>query len=475
MTEIYKFISLRRLIATLLVLTFPMGISADTVANLSFQPIFYPAKSADLNGAAKEGLQRVYKLLQNNPKAKLKLQGHVATDEADVADLATNRAKSAMDYLLKLGLAAERISVVPGSDDSQTSSVAQENRRVEFVFFEEGKEKSAESGLEEIEIVYWNTLYHCLYQIAAQKGYFEQQGFKPKLIATNHSYSDQVKHACGLEPFLERGAGVFSGAVCGGSPHEAIAKGIPIVVIGGMLAGGSFLVAKKELGTKLRADWKNFKGITIGRPRGTILTAMVVSYQLSKHGIDPKKDVKWKLFNTHEEILEALATGKVDAADTYAPLHLTAIKKYNCMVVYNTVELFPYHPCCRIITTQAKLKADRSKYVRFLKAIINAHQFFVQQPAKAIDIVARATGYAPDEVRATLTDPAFMLNPDPLKNGFVKFWRMMLDTGFLESKADVNKYIDTTVYEDALKELLKEQPQNPYYAHMMKQFKAQNT
>src|ERR1051326_4730384 len=130
-----------------------------------------------------------------------------------------------------------------------------------------------------------------------------------------------------------------------------------------MLAGGSMLMAKPEMAAKLRSNPKNFKGITIGRPRGTVLTSMIVSDHLKKNGLDWKKDVKWKEFNSHEDVVEAMAKGQVDAGDTYVPLNIRANKQYGLVEVFNTVELFPYHPCCRVITTKDKLKADPEKYV----------------------------------------------------------------------------------------------------------------
>ena len=447
---------------------------------LTFQPIFFESKNATLTRSSEEALKRVLELLKANPLTELELQGHAGMEGEgiDAIALSRDRAEAARKHLEKLGVNPSRLRV-EGKGSSQLQNVnnpsARENQRVEFVFSAGEKTAEGKDNLEEIEVVYWNTLYHCLYQIGADQGYFEQEGFKIELVATNHSYSDQVRHACGLEPFLEKGSAVFTGAVCGGSPHEAIAKGVPLVVIGGMLAGGSMLIAKPTLAAKLRADPKNFNGITIGRPRGTILTSMVVSWFLSKKGVDAKKSVKWKIFNSHEEIVEAVASGAVDAGDTYAPLHLTAMKKHGLAVVYNTVELFPYHPCCRVITTQTKLKAHREKYVRFMKAVIKSHEFFIKQPAKAIDIVAKYTGYPVQEVRDSLTNPNFILDPDPLKNGFVKFWNMMNETGFIKSNRDITKYIDTSIYEEALNALMKEGPKNPYYVYMMKKFKEQDT
>jgi len=439
--------------------------------DLTFQPIYFSKGKSNLNKAAKEGADRVYEILKSNPDTKLKLEGYAGNSEGeDNQKLADDRARNVMNYLIqKHKIAATRLDSV-----GKVEAMDPRNQKVEFVF-ESSKPKEAEkAGLEEIEVLYWNTLYHCLYQIGVDQKYFEEQGFKVKLVATNHSYINQVDAVCGIEPFLREKVTVFSGSVCGGSPHQAAAQGVPLVVIGGMLAGGSMLMAKPEMAQKLRANPQNFKGITIGRPKGTVLTAMIIADFLKKNKLDWKKDVKWKEYNTHEEVVDAMAKGQIDAGDTYVPLNIRAHKEYGLVEVYNTVELFPYHPCCRVITTKQKLKEERPKYVRFLKALIKSHEFFIKQPRKSWEIVQRYTGYTMEEVQSSLTNPNFILNPDPLKNGFVKFWKMMNDTGYIHSNADINQYIDTSVYEDALKSLSAEEPKNPYFAYMTKQFKENN-
>ena len=77
-------------------------------------------------------------------------------------------------------------------------------------------------------------------------------------------------------------------------------------------------------------------------------------------------------------------------------------------------------------------------------------------------------------MKESITNPNFILSPDPQKKGFVKFWKMMNETGYVKSDKDITKYIDSSVYEDALTQLQKEDPKNPYYAFMMTQFRDRN-
>jgi NitT/TauT family transport system substrate-binding protein len=453
--------------------------SAARPISLTFHPIYFDSQSSKLTEAGKEALGRVAEILRSNPDTNLRLEGHAGIEgDSDPQVLSEERAGSAKSFLLATGTPDSRLDIL-GRGSSQLQNnvnpAGGENRRVEFVFLEiEKPKKPSAANLETIHVIYWNTLYHALYPITYTQGFFEKEGFDVDLIATNHSTVNQVKAACGLEPFLKAGSKAFAGGVCGGSPHEAIANGTNLVVIGGLLMGGSMLIAKPEMAARLRADWNNFKGIRIGRPKGTVLTSMIVAQAAFMHGVDHRKFFKWHLFNSHEDVLEALAKGTIDAGDTYAPLNLQAKEKYGMVEVYNTFQLFPFHPCCRVITTPEKVAREREKYVRFLKALIRGHEFFVKFPLKAVEVVQKFTGYTKEEVRLTLTNPSFRLNPDPLKNGFVRFWKMMNETGFIDSKADINKYIDATIYRDALEQLLKEDPANPYLGYMKKQYMEQD-
>ena len=455
---------------------------APLASDLTFQPIYFSNKSTRLDSAAKAALKRVATLLASNPSSKLRLIGHTGKEGEgiDFQKLSDDRAAAARDYLVSvLKVDSSRLEILgkaaaePFRADAPN---AIENRRVEFAFFSDQSASGTEtkSGLEVVNVLYWNTLYHCLYQIGLDRGFFEKEGFKINLVGTNHSIVNQVKAICSIEPFLRSGNMVFSGSVCGGSPHEAIANGVPLVIIGGMLAGGSLLMAKPEMAAKLKANWKNYKGIRVGRPKGTVLTSMILSDRLKKEGLEPSTDVVWKEYNTHEGVVDALASGEIDAGDTYVPLNVQAAKKHGLVEVFNTVQLFPFHPCCRVITTKSKLAESRDKYVRFMKALIRAHEYFVKNPKASFKIVQKYTGYSYDEVAVSLSNPNFILNPDPLKKGSVKFWKMMIDTGFIKSNLDIANYIDTTVYRDALSSLMKTEPQNDYLKYMFKQYQEQD-
>ena len=93
-----------------------------------------------------------------------------------------------------------------------------------------------------------------------------------------------------------------------------------------------------------------------------------------------------------------------------------------------------------------------------------------------MQIFAKALKLEPDLIRAdTYTNKTFESNPDPLKKGTLDFWKTMKEIKYLpETDVDVNQHIDTTIYREALDEVLKRHPDDPIYKEMDAFFKAHN-
>ena len=55
-------------------------------------------------------------------------------------------------------------------------------------------------------------------------------------------------------------------------------------------------------------------------------------------------------------------------------------------------------------------------------------------------------------------------------DGVVTFWKIMLKSGFAESNLDIRNFITTKFYEQALSQLAKEQPKEPFWQERLKVF-----
>ena len=103
------------------------------------QDVFFSYDSFELSEEARQTLQANADWLQNNAEVKVEIEGHC--DERGTAEynlaLGAKRARAAQDYLITLGVPAERLSVIsygeelPQCTDSN-ESCWQRNRRSHF-------------------------------------------------------------------------------------------------------------------------------------------------------------------------------------------------------------------------------------------------------------------------------------------------------------------------------------------------------
>jgi outer membrane protein OmpA-like peptidoglycan-associated protein len=105
--------------------------------------IYFETNSARLKPTSFPELDRVIKLMKNNPGLKLEISGHTDNVGSYLANkkLSENRAKSVVDYLVKEGIDQSRLTYEGYSftrpiAPNDTPEGRQKNRRVEFEILE---------------------------------------------------------------------------------------------------------------------------------------------------------------------------------------------------------------------------------------------------------------------------------------------------------------------------------------------------
>lgn len=102
--------------------------------------VFFATNSAELRPESKNELDKLKQLLEENPKMRIRLNGHTDSegDDAKNMDLSDRRAHSVRTYLISKGIAADRMDA-KGYGESKpvatndTPEGRQQNRRTEFV------------------------------------------------------------------------------------------------------------------------------------------------------------------------------------------------------------------------------------------------------------------------------------------------------------------------------------------------------
>jgi len=116
------------------------GKSTATPSASPLQDIFFDFDRYDLKPEARATLQANADWLKRNPSARIEIEGHCddrGTNEYNLA-LGAKRSQSAKDYLLTLGISAERLSTISYGEEIPVCKESNENcwrrnRRARFV------------------------------------------------------------------------------------------------------------------------------------------------------------------------------------------------------------------------------------------------------------------------------------------------------------------------------------------------------
>lgn len=324
---------------------------------------------------------------------------------------------------------------------------------------------SAAFGADKVRVGYLAEPAHGLHFIAKEKGFFAEEGIDADMFqfAT-------TAEGCSAVKARKLDVGTFGTA----APLLFIARGTDFTIFGGMMIGGQAIIVKPENASKFK-DLSHFKGKKVGL--GKLSTGDVIFRgALKKAGIDPYKDLRIIEFGGQNAVVEAVRKGAVDAGIVFSPHFSLAKRKYGLVVSNYIADFQPGYTCCRLIANTPDVKAKRDVYRRYLIAEIRAYKFYRENPAETVRIFAKALKLDEDLIRDdTYTNRTFESNPDPLKKGTLEFWNTMKAIRYLPgTDVDISRHIDTTIYREALDEVLKRYPDDPVFKEMDTFFKANN-
>ncbi len=256
------------------------------------------------------------------------------------------------------------------------------------------------------------------------------------------------------------------------APLTFITKGSDFTIIGGALAGGHPVIALQAKAGQFRSI-QDFKGKTVATPR--LYTADVVwRGALKRAGIDPNKDVKIIELKNPPAVLEAVKSGKVDVGIGASSIYLQA-KESGLAIVGWSNDFFPQHPCCRIVAKGKAVSGDPEIYRAFLRALLQAERIKDKDGSLAQDITRRYMNIDDKLAREFVHEPHQHVNVDPNKKGVKQMWHELKEIEYVKSDLDVNRFINTELYRDALNALIRRYPKDRYYQDAMKTFEAQNS
>lgn len=242
-----------------------------------------------------------------------------------------------------------------------------------------------------------------------------------------------------------------------------IANGSDLVIFSGTAAEGGAIISKPENVEKYK-DIKNYEGIKIATVRAD--TAWVVSRgYLQKQGIDIDS-IEVIEVDSQVNVAEAVKKGEADLG--FLPAEYATKYADSVDTVYEVGELEPMYVCCRQVTSRDTLENKRDELIKFTRANLRALEYYNDE-ANRDEIVKYLAEYSDQEedyVRTYLFENRTIMTIDPNKSGVVDYYNSLVDAGYFEGNIDIADHVSTEIYDEALSELIKENPDDSFYADL---------
>lgn len=264
--------------------------------------------------------------------------------------------------------------------------------------------------------------------VADAQGLYEKQGIKTELVQFNN----------GGDLMTAMASGDVDVGYVGITPVlSSIEKGVPVKVISAAQTEGSGIVVTKESGI---SSAKDLAGKSIATPGEASIQHALLSYYLKENGLS-LDDVKVSSMKV-PSMNDALNTGKIDVIITFQPYVSIASSNENNVVLVNSSDILPNHPCCVVAASDDFLNKNPDT----AKAIVSIHEeatkFINENPDKVVDLL-------PDDIVSDKNSELESIKSFPFIYG--------VDDGF---KSDVDKFMGLEVELGLLKDMV---PQDKIY------------
>jgi NitT/TauT family transport system substrate-binding protein len=294
--------------------------------------------------------------------------------------------------------------------------------------------------------------------LAKTAGLYEKEGVDVDLTYLNTGNADIIQSV--LSGKADFGA---SGST---SVLTYIDQGEDIVIIGGAMTNGASMYCLPERAEEFsEINEETLAGKKIGVTRMQSGDIAFRAY-LNDQGVDLSK-IEFVELDNCNTIIEATLKGEIDLGIvfmTYRPI----AEEQGLAVAAHLDDLYNNFICCRLFTTQKELEANREAFVKLVKAQIEAYNIIQTNPEETHSALSEIE-FSEEDFDLLLYDYGHLTNnPNPARTDIEKFYISMLNIGYVENGVDVDEYIDTTVFEDALGELLEEEPDNEIYKELKK-------
>jgi len=270
--------------------------------------------------------------------------------------------------------------------------------------------------------------------IAQEKGFFERNGLKAEVIRIN---SEPTTYQALISGDIDATSGAPTGLV------QSNIQGAPVVSLGSWDNLVSYTMVTRE---KVD-DLSQLRGKKVGINRLGGKSSLVLRVMLEDAGLNTTKDITLLQLGGSQERLAALMRGGIDAAPVdfvFEP----KMKQLGFHLVTAKKTAFMNGP---ITVTVAQLKANRGKWLRFVKAYLEATYYMTTNREGSMDVLKKIIqtderetldhGYEQMRARATVD----LVAPEPAIENLV---RMMTYVDKRAATVDRSKLVDYSILKE---------------------------
>lgn len=357
--------------------------------------------------------------------------------------------KRALTLLLTAALSAGLLAGCGSSADSSTAA------------------DTASDSKGSLRVLGWNSMVgHIDSALAYAAGYYADEGLDVEMTY-NNSNPDNI------QALLQDKADLVSAGAT--AVLNYIDQGSDIVIIGGQMSEGASLYALPDRASEFtELNEETLAGKKVGVTR---LNTGDIAFRkmLKDRGVDVSK-IEFVELDSQATVVEAVKKGEVDLGIAFLTYRQSAEAQGLVPVSYlDGEDEWPGFICCRMFTTREKLEANRDAYVAALKANIRAYELMQTNEDETIKYALQELETDEDTIRSQVYEYGHIgFSPNPDVKDTDQFFQAMVDIGYSEGNVDMKNYIDPTVFEDALNELLQEDPDNEVYLQLQAEDQATN-
>ncbi len=327
-----------------------------------------------------------------------------------------------------------------------------------------GSSQAAQLEKTDLNLGYLNSTAHLLAFVAAEEGYFKEEG----LNVTLTQFSSAAELSSGLE------AGKLDVAFIGSVPALTFqSQGHDLTIFGGAMSNGHGYVIKPEFsGGKDGLGVEVLKGRNVASVKNSIQDAEL-QLLLKNAGIEigeGSDKVNIVYFDSQKEAYVALQNDTIDAASVYSPYaSLAKGQGYNVVYYCSEEEALKNQPCCRQVAPTAALSLYPNTYNAFERALIKAYKFTEEDHDKTVKDVKKYIDIDEDYIKTEVYGGYSVSSPDPDKQSTAALKETIVDLGYTEDY-DIEKFYNTEIYKAALESLIAEAPDDAVYKSLKEHF-----